>query len=112
MPTIPFSQELADRVLGVIGDQPSLEQKRMFGGMAYMLRGNLACGVIEDDLIVRVPKEDYPRVLGRPHVREMDYSGRAMRGWVVVGPGGTDTDAGLSEWVRCGASTALSLPAK
>ncbi len=109
---MPYDAILADRVLAVLGDQPTLEQKRMFGGLAFMLRGNMACGVIGTDVIVRVPKETYQAALTRPHVREMDFTGRAMRGWVVVSPEATDSDEALREWVEVGASCALSLPPK
>ena len=109
---MPYDAILADRVLAVLGDQPTLEQKRMFGGLAFMLRGNMACGVIGTDVIVRVSKETYQTALTRPHVREMDFTGRAMRGWVVVSPGATDRDEALREWVEVGASCALSLPPK
>ena len=109
---MPYNEELAMRVLTIIGAEPSLVQKRMFGGMAYMLQGNLACCVLNDDLIVRVPKDEYAAVLEQSHVREMDYSGRPMRGWVLVGPAATDSDRSLAEWVRYGASTALALPPK
>ena len=109
---MPYDQELADRVLGILGAEASLTQRRMFGGMAYILQGNMACGVIEDNLIVRVPKEEYADALGQPHVREMDYSGRSMRGWVVVGSGATGDEASLAAWVRYGAATALALPPK
>ena len=64
------------------------------------------------DLIVRVPKDEYPAALALPNVREMDYSGRTMPGWVIVAPGATDADASLTDWVRYGASTALALPPK
>lgn len=107
-----YNEQLAERVLDLIGAEPSLTRKSMFGGMAYMLQGNLACCVLNDDLIVRVPKDDYAAVLSDPHVREMDYSGRPMRGWVLVGPGATDDDDALAGWVRYGASTALALPPK
>ena len=109
---MPYNQDLANRVLGMLWPEPTLEQKRMFGGMAFMLQGNLACCVLNDDLIVRVPRDEYVATLETDHVREMDYSGRPMRGWVLVGPGATEADANLAEWVRYGASIALALPAK
>ena len=74
------------------------------------MQGNLACGVIGDGLIVRVPKEEYEAMLARPHAREMDFSGRPLRGWVVVGPEATNDDAPLRDWVTAGAAYALSLP--
>ncbi len=109
---MPYNQDLANRVLGMLWPEPTLEQKRMFGGMAFMLQGNLACCVLNDDLIVRVPRDEYAATLDIPHVREMDYSGRPMRGWVLVGSDATDADEHLAEWVRYGATTALALPPK
>lgn len=107
-----YNQDIADRVLAVLGAEPTLRRKSMFGGMAFIVQGNLACCVLNDDVIVRVPKEGYDAILKLPHVREMDYSGRPMRGWVCVGPEAMSTDASLAEWVRYGASTALALPPK
>ena len=99
-------------MLDILGAEPSLVQKKMFGVVALMLQGNLACGVIRDDLIVRVPKDEYEDALAQPHVREMDFTGRPMRGWVVVEPEGTDDEASLQDWVAIGAAYALSLPPK
>ena len=107
-----YHERLTERVLDILGAEPSLVQKKMFGGVAVMLQGNLACGVMRDDLIVRVPKDEYAAALAQPHVREMDFTGRPMRGWVVVGPEGTDDDASLQDWVATGAAYALSLPPK
>ncbi len=107
-----YDENLAERVLGVLGGKPDLTQRKMFGGLAFMLRGNLACGVMKSDLMVRVPKDDYEAMLTRPHVREMDFTGRPMRGWVVVGPKATNDDKTLREWVETGAAYALSLPPK
>ncbi len=107
-----YDERLAERVLDILGAEPSLVQKRMFGGVAVMLQGNLACGVLKNDLIVRVGKEQQAAALAQPHVREMDFTGRPMRGWVVVGPEATDDDASLEDWVATGAAYALSLPPK
>ena len=107
-----YDERLTERVLDILGAEPSLAQKKMFGGVAVMLQGNLACGVMGSDLIVRVGKEQQAAALAQPHVREMDFTGRPMRGWVVVGPDATDDDASLEDWVATGAAYALSLPPK
>ena len=107
-----YDERLTERVLRILGEEPSLVQKKMFGGVAFMLQGNMACGVIGNDLIVRVSRTEYEAALTRPHVREMDFTGRTMRGWVVVGPEGTKDDGSLQDWVDTGASCALSLPRK
>lgn len=109
---LAYDERLTERVLDILGEEPSLVQKKMFGGVAFMLRGNMACGVIGNDLIVRVPGSEYDAALARPHVRKMDFTGRTMRGWVVVGPEGTEDDGSLQDWVDTGASCALSLPPK
>ena len=105
-------ERLTERVLRILEEEPTLVQKRMFGGVAFMLQGNMACGVIGNDLIVRVPRSEYEAALARPHVREMDFTGRTMRGWVVVEPEGTKDQGSLQDWVDTGASCALSLPPK
>ena len=107
-----YDERLMERVLNILGAEPSLVQKQMFGGGAVMLQGNLACGVMRSDLIVRVPKDEYQAALTRPHVREMDFTGRPMRGWVVVGPEAMNDDGSLQDWVATGAAYALSLPPK
>lgn len=105
-------EHLTERVLGILREEPSLVRKKMFGGVAFMLQGNMACGVIGNDLIVRVSRTEYEAALARPHVREMDFTGRTMRGWVVVGPEGTKDDVSLQDWVDTGVSCALNLPPK
>ena len=107
-----YDEHLAERVLDILGAEPTLVQKKMFGGVAVMLQGNLACGVLRSDLMVRVGKDEYEAALARPHARPMDFTGRPMRGWVVVGPEATDDDASLEDWVATGAAYALSLPPK
>jgi TfoX/Sxy family transcriptional regulator of competence genes len=84
----------------------------MFGGIAFMVGGNMAVGVSSDDLMVRVGKETYDEALTRPGVREFDMSGKPMRGWVLVSDAGYSTDADLTSWIDRGVSYAESLPPK
>ena len=107
-----YDERLADRVLRSIGDQPTLTKRKMFGGLAFMLQGNMACVVMGVEVMVRVPKDKYAETLTRPHVKEMDSTGRPMRGMVIVAPYGTRDDDALNEWVQAGVDYALSLPAK
>ena len=107
-----YDERLADRVLRVIGDQPTLTERKMFGGLAFMLQGNMACVVMGVELMVRVPKEAYAETLIRPHARAMNLTGRPMRGMVVVAPDATNNEDVLREWVQTGVDYALSLPAK
>ena len=107
-----YDESLASRVLDLLEGQPDLEQKKMFGGISYMVRGHFCCGIVKDDLCVRVGPDVYDDALAQPHVREMDFTGRPMAGWVFVGPGALESDDDLGAWVGRGLSHALSLPPK
>ena len=84
----------------------------MFGGIAFMLNGNMCCGVINDDLMVRVGPDGFEDALARPHARPMDFTGRPMKGFVFVGPEGTRTESTVEQWILRGVAFAGSLPAK
>jgi hypothetical protein len=107
-----YDEALAQRVREALGELPGLVEKEMFGGVGFMVRGNMACGVNKDDLIVRVGGDRYKEALSGPHVRPFDLTGRPMKGWVTVRPLGYETDRDLGRWVRQGVDFALSLPAK
>lgn len=107
-----YDEGLAQRIGESLGDHPALIEKKMFGGVGFMLHGNMACGVIGEDLIVRVGPEGYQAALARPHARAFDFSGRPMTGWVTVGPEGYEAGADLEAWLRQGVEFALSLPPK
>ena len=96
----------------VLSDRSGLVEKKMFGGVGFMLQGNMACGVNKDDLIVRVGPERYEEAVIRPHAKEFDMTGRPMKGWVVVTPPGYENDEDLESWVGEGVDFALSLPPK
>ncbi len=106
-----YDKELAKRISATFGNIPIIE-KKMFGGVGYLLHGNMACGVLDDALIVRVGLEDYEAVLKRPHTRVFDTTGHVMRGWVMVDPEGTSSDDNLPTWVEQGIKFALTLPPK
>ena len=84
----------------------------MFGGVGFMLQGNMACGVNGADLIVRVGPERYESALAEPHTKLFDMTGRPMKGWVVVIPEGYEANGDLKAWVQRGVAYAMSLPAK
>ena len=107
-----YDEGLAQRILEAMEDLPELEEKKMFGGVGYMLQGNMACGVHKNDLIVRVGPDQYEDSLQEPFVRPFDLTGRPMKGWVVVTAGGYASDNDLNRWVDEGAEFALSLPPK
>jgi TfoX/Sxy family transcriptional regulator of competence genes len=109
---VAFDEHLADRVRDVLGDRNGLSERKMFGGIGFMIDGNMACGVINGDLIVRLDPEDAEKALSEEDVRVFDYSGRPMKGWIYVGPDATTSEEGLASWVEAGADHAASLPPK
>jgi TfoX/Sxy family transcriptional regulator of competence genes len=109
---LAYSEALAQRIRDEIGEHPALVEKQMFGGLAFMIGGNMSVGVAGDDLMVRVGKENHDEALAQPHVRPFDVSGRPPAGWVLVAAAGTASDADLSHWVDAGVGYAESLPAK
>lgn len=107
-----YDERLAERVREAIGDLPGLVEKKMFGGVGYLISGNMACGVNEDNLIVRVGPTQYEAALTEPHARPFDLTGRPMKGWIYVDPEGHEMQADLERWVQQGIEFALSLPPK
>ncbi|MGD9049397.1 MAG: TfoX/Sxy family protein [Anaerolineae bacterium] len=107
-----YDEGLAQRIRDSLQEAPGLVEKKMFGGIGYMLQGNMACGVNQDTLIVRVGPDRYEEALSRPHTRVFDMTGRPMKGWVVVAPEGIEEDDDLDQWIQQGVDFALSLPAK
>jgi TfoX/Sxy family transcriptional regulator of competence genes len=108
---VAFDEALADRVREALGSRAAVSERRMFGGIAFMIEGNMCCGVIGEDLMVRLG-EDAERALAEPHTRPMDFTGKPMKTTIYVDPAGTGEDAELARWVEAGADFAASLPPK
>ena len=111
---MPYDESLADRVgLTLLElNPPEIVEKRMFGGIGYLVRGNMACGVYQEYLIVRVGPESYEEALHQPGTKQFDITGRPMNGWVMVIDSAVEDDGKLKDWVEKGLSFALSLPPK
>jgi TfoX/Sxy family transcriptional regulator of competence genes len=109
---VAFDEALAERVRVVLSGAAGLAEKRMFGGLAFMVDGNMCCGVHRADLILRLPPERTEEALKEPHVRVFDMTGRPMKGWVLIAPDGVASDDDLISWVGRGLEFAKSLPAK
>jgi TfoX/Sxy family transcriptional regulator of competence genes len=107
-----YDEGLAERIRGVLEEQPGVSEKRMFGGVAFLVKGHMSVGIVQDKLMVRVGPESYDRVLRERHARRMDFTGRPMKGFVYVVPSGCETDADLERWVTLGVAYVASLPAK
>jgi hypothetical protein len=107
-----YDEALADRVRGRLAGEPGLTEKKMFGGVAFMLDGNLAVGLRGDELMVRVGADATADALARPHARQSYMGEREMKGWILVAPEGLGGDEELADWVRRGVAYARSLPPK
>ena len=109
---MPYSEELADRVRALLAGRSGVREQKMFGGLAFMIDGNMACGILRGELIIRVGKENLDDALSLPHARIFDMTGRPMRSFVYVAAEGIATDEGLREWASRGIAYAGSLPPK
>lgn len=107
-----YDEGLAQRLRELFAGRPDIVEKKMFGGLAFMLAGNMCCGVLGETLMARIGPAQHDNALARPHTREMDFSGRSMKGFVYVDPAGFESDADLAAWVDLCAVFVGSLPAK
>ncbi|MGW1887397.1 TfoX/Sxy family protein [Streptomyces sp. NPDC001970] len=107
-----FDEGLAERIRDQLGADPEVTEKRMFGGLSFLCHGNMAVGVIGDELIVRVGPDGTEAALARPGARVFDFTSRPMRGWITVAASALAEDAALHAWIDEGHSYALGLPPK
>lgn len=107
-----YDEGLAQRLREAVEEQQGICEKKMFGGLCFLVSGNMCFGVVGDELMVRVGPDAYEGCLSEPHAREMDFTGRAMKGMIYVGTEGIESDEDLSVWVARGLDFAGSLPAK
>jgi len=106
-----YDEELGERVRALLADEHGLTERKMFGGLAFMINGNMACGIVKEELMLRLDAKGADAALGEPHVRPMDFGGRQMTGMVFVGPGALD-DERLPRWVEEAAAFVRALPPK
>jgi len=109
---LAYNEKLADRVRKILARRKGFAELKMMGGLCFMLRGNMCCGVLKDDLVVRVGPQRYGKAVAEPYARPMDFTGRVLKGFVFVGPGGYRTERTLQAWVMRATDFALSLPPK
>ena len=107
-----YDKRLAERVRAVLAGQTGLTERKMFWGWAFMLDKNMCGGVAQDQLMVQLGQNLYQGALIRPHAAPMDFTGRPMKGFVFVAPGGISTQAALREWGDLGVQFCRTLPAK
>lgn len=109
---VAFSEALAERIREALAGTTGVAEKRMFGGIAFMLRGHMFVGVVDATLMARVGPYEYESALARPHVRVMDFTGKPLRGYVYVDPAGIRTAKQLKGWTEKCATFAATLPEK
>jgi len=107
---VAYDEGLAQRIRELLEERTDVEERRMFGGLAFLIGRHMCCGVVGDELMVRVGAEAYERALGLAHVREMDFTGRPLRGLVYVACEGFESDEDLARWLELGVSYVSGLP--
>jgi TfoX/Sxy family transcriptional regulator of competence genes len=109
---VAFDEKLANRVRNALRTKRSLKEKRMFGGLTFMVNGHMCCGVLKKDLVLRLGPEDYAKAVAHPHARPMDFTGRSMRGFLYVSQAGLRTSRQLDAWIRKSERFVSTLPEK
>jgi TfoX/Sxy family transcriptional regulator of competence genes len=109
---VAYDEGLAQRIRDLLDEQDGLSEKKMFGGVCFLVNGNMAAGVVKSELMVRVGADAYEAALAEPHARPMDFTRTPLRGMVYVSEEGIEEDAALARWLRRGVSFAASLPKK
>lgn len=107
-----YNEKTAARITKLLKSHKGVVEKKMFGGICYMLKEKMMAGIVGDDLMVRTLEEDYESLLKKPHARVMDFTGRPMKGFLYVGSSGTKTDKQLQKWLDVGIQFALKSPPK
>ncbi|MBW3599355.1 MAG: TfoX/Sxy family protein [Planctomycetes bacterium] len=107
-----YRESLALRIRQILAGRRGVVEKKMFGGLGFLLHGNMCVGVWKDSLIVRLGREQAEETLSQPHVGEFDITGRAMKGWAMVEPDGVETEEQLSDWIERSWSFVSTLPKK
>ncbi len=107
-----FDESLAERIRQSLGRKKVIKEKKMFGGIAFLLNGNMCVGVWKDSLVVRLGSEQSDKALKEPFVKEFDITGRPMKGWVLVAPNGVEGDDQLDEWLQRAVKFVAKFPRK
>jgi hypothetical protein len=107
-----YDEKFAARIRKALGPRKGLVAKQMFGGIAFLLNGNMCVGIHKDELIVRLDPAETDAALAKPYTRVFDLTGRPMKGWILVGSKGIATDPQLKQWVSVATRYAGALPPK
>jgi TfoX/Sxy family transcriptional regulator of competence genes len=109
---VAYDEDLAARIREILAEAGNLEERKMFGGIAFMVGGHMCCGIIGEELMLRLGAEAAEKALTEAHVRPMDFTGRPMKGYVYVAGPGIRTEAKLRSWLRLGQDFVETLPPK
>jgi TfoX/Sxy family transcriptional regulator of competence genes len=107
-----YSESLAERIRGMVARRRGVTEKKMFGGVGFLLNGHMLVGVWKTSLIVRIGPDEYDEALREPHVGEFDITGKSMKGWVMVEPEGIEDDEQLGQWIERATKFVKTLPKK
>ncbi len=107
-----YDEGLAERIREYFQSRSDVVEKKMFGGLCYIVSQHMCCGIVKETLMARVGADNYDSSLGKKHVSEMDFTGKAMKGMIYVSPEGVETDSELAEWLNLCIEFVESLPAK
>ena len=107
-----YDEKLADRIKKTIGKNKKVTEKKMFGGLSFLLNGKMFCGVLNGDLVLRISHDKYEDALKKPNVRPMDFTGRPMKGFIYVNSNGCKSDKDIGKWVKLSYNYVESLPLK
>lgn len=105
-----YDDHLADRIRSALGDRTDVSERKMFGGLAFLVSGHMCVGIVGDDLMVRVGKDAFEKAVSAPDARPMDFTGRPSTGMVYVAPAGVKTGAALRKWIDKGLAYTAALP--
>ena len=107
-----YSETLAQRIRHALRDELGVTERKMFGGLCFMLRGNMCCGVTQERLMLRVGPTQHGTALTQPHAHPMDFTGRPMKGMIYVTAEGIASDEALTQWLQWGINFDGALPPK
>ncbi len=107
-----YDAGVAERLRECLTDTPNVVEKKMFGGVAFLVNGHMSCGVVNDTLMVRVGPERYEHALAQPFARTMDFTGKPLRGFVYVASAGFESDEALAQWIAMSLDFVRGLPPK
>jgi TfoX/Sxy family transcriptional regulator of competence genes len=107
-----YDEKTADRVREILSGRTDVVEKKMFGGLCFMVNGSMCCGLTHTAFMVRVGPDHYEEALAQPHARPMDFTGRPLTGMIYVDPAGYRTDAALAKWIARGVDFVSAFPTK